>query len=265
MRTLLLALVGLVGCYSPKSESPVPSNALPGTTADREFAKRIELDYRSPMRKRWLDGREPRDVELWTDMCSTGDSAACLRVSKQETGVVLYIGPYCRAGDDLSCRYITWFEGKQYPTLSIPALRRGCAAGLRVDCDLLLASASISDVRFGAETRCRYDLEHCDYVARSFLEEEPRDLMRARFLFELDCQAGSGSACLWLVNAYRTRQLAEPVPRRGDDLHRYLCGRRYESMCPRVDTKCVEWLEALRTSGECHATTPTHGGLPSTN
>lgn len=254
----MLVLAAATACRDVKPDARPTANAssTPTSPAERELARRLELDYRSPMRERWLDEEEPQDRELFTSMCENGDPAACLRASKKWPSVIGYIAAYCRAGDELSCRYDRWSRSEAnapYPSLSSAELRRGCAAGFSAECDALLGSTSTDDVRFAADTVCRYEKRECERAAEIYLRDTPRDAIRARYLLELDCQSNDLTSCQRLLMAYRAREFAEPIPGRAADLHRFLCGQRNAPFCAAADTRCNEWREAMQAPNACPA------------
>jgi hypothetical protein len=229
MRWILSGLALIAACGSttplpPVIESRAADPVAP--TLENEIARSLELDYRSPMQPREKSQVEP----LLTAKCKDGDRGACLRASMFRFGMELQpeIEANCTAGDELSCRAIASVKvgfRDQYPyKLSSAELRRGCAAGLWAECDLLMESGVRADVRFGAEVSCIATRFACTTAGSSYMNDEPRNLDRARYLHELGCQADVRD-CLSLAFAYVEKLLPEPMEGRGIDLVREICRR----------------------------------------
>ncbi len=250
-----MCVVALAACRATTPNAPAIANVDADTLIEHELARRAELDYRSPMRERWLDQDEPEDAEVFLGMCEEGDAIACFRSGRRRPAWL--IERNCHAGHQLSCRFTAWYNARsraRYPfSLSTAELRRGCAAGLAAECELLLESRSIEEVRFGAETRCRYERERCDVAAETYLAAVPREPARARYLLELGCQSRDLTSCYRLSVAYRNHELKEPLPGRGNDLRRYVCATRFEPYCADADTKCNQWRKALEAPNACPA------------
>jgi hypothetical protein len=257
-----LAVVGVVaGCGTVRTDPPPTTNAQLTTPFDRELGRMQELDYRSPMRPRWTSDELSERREILKTTCESGTPLACRRVYRPGT-TRGDIAMYCRAGDQLSCRWDTWWNNLNaspgnaddvpYPfTLPESELRRGCAEGLHAECVLLLRTNDVANVRHGAENNCRFAKRDCLVGAESYLSVEPREPMRARYLAELDCQRDDLNSCLWLSLAYRSGSLVEPVVGRGDELHNYVCQHRHSQFCAEIDTKCNARRDALLAHGAC--------------
>lgn len=258
MRWLVACFV-VLGCRAERinTAAPPPNNLQSTTSLDRELARRQELDYRSPMRERWSADEEMEYRDRLKFLCESGDPTACRRAHHRRVGSARAdISRYCRGGDEISCRWDRWWQAlnastktaTQFPypfTLPVGELRRGCAAGLHAECDVLIRTAVPENVRLGAENNCRFDERDCVRAAESYLHDEPRMPARGRDLVELDCQRDALDACLWLSVAYRSKAFAEPVPGRSDALHLHLCTNRYSPFCADADTKCNQWRETF--------------------
>ncbi len=207
-------------------------------TAEREFERSLELDYRRPMSAVPRADQVPHYVELFVAKCIAGDRAACLRATMRtiDPGNLLpQIKANCRAGHQLSCRSVAGYENgirQNYPfVLSVAEQRIGCAAGLWVECDLLFESESPLEVRYSAEISCLYARRDCSVAGKSYRDVEPRNLDRVRYLLELGCQSADLGSCLDLAYAYVEGDLQEPVPGRGRELIRYVCARAPTNGC----------------------------------
>jgi hypothetical protein len=267
MKTMIALLV-FGACGSARTVSAPTeqtSNVQPSSPLDRELSRMQELDYRSPMQPRWTDDEKSERREFLKSECEQSP-LACLRSSSPAADRA-YIHLHCRAGDRFSCRWHEWWEGLNgttgdlrsvpYPfTLPDAELRRGCAAGLHAECDLLLRTNDVANVRHGAENNCRFAKRDCLAGSESYMEAEPREPLRARFLAELDCQRDDLNSCLWLSLAYRSGALSEPAVGRGDELHRYVCKHRNSQFCAEIDTKCNARREALLAPGVCEPPRP---------
>lgn len=224
----LCLLLGL-GCAQTTSRpQAAPSNASEGTVVDQVFATRYTLDYRHPLQEKWFHDAVP--LPDLAERCHEGDPDACLQSTmdgKVAGATISYIMRNCRSGHDLSCRYEEWEKTgykEPYPFELSPAeLRRGCAVGIAPECDVLVASRVVDDARFGAEMSCLLAKRDCIRAAQSYLHDEPRSKLRAQYYLEVDCQTYGGQACLLLSKVYRSGELDEPVPGRGDALERYVC------------------------------------------
>lgn len=235
MRPIVLGLSALVACTPAPSRPALVANEGEPSSVDRDFASRYSLDYRHPMLAYWDHDAIPH--KDYRELCSAGDRVACLQSTmarRTAGGVISDIMLNCRAGDDLSCRYDEWARADfklPYPfTLSRTELRRGCAAGIAPECDLLLEAKGVDDVRFGAETSCLRAKRECVRAAESYLREEPRSKQRAQYYLEVDCQSYGAESCLRLVDAYRGGELEEPVLGRADKLEAFVCAR-HEELC----------------------------------
>jgi hypothetical protein len=263
MKSFILCLALVVGCRPAANPPASAINRESGSPIDGELARWQELDYRSPMRDRWTGEEEMERREFFKSHCENGDPLACRRFYRRIGSARVNIEMYCKAGDDMSCRWHRWWQSLEanlslaaedipYPfALSNADLRKGCAAGLHAECSLLLRSGDVVDVRVGAENNCRFERRDCLVGAESYLRDEPRAPSRARILVELNCQRGDLDSCLWLSIAYRAHVLAEPTPGRGEELHRYSCAHRFERYCADADTKCNERRETLLVPGAC--------------
>ncbi len=236
-----MCLLVLGACRETPVRAVSPANTSAGTTVDRDFARRYELDYARPMKERWFGDVFPHADYI--ESCRAGDRIACLQStmrSRQAGGIIGDIILNCRAGDDLSCRYDAWSMAdfkEPYPfSLSSTELRRGCAAGIAPECELLVRASNVDDVRFGAETSCLNVKRECIRAAESYLHDEPRSKIRARYYLEVQCQTFGGEGCAKLAVAYRTGVLEEPVPQRGAELERYVC-EYDEKYCGTFTTK----------------------------
>lgn len=194
--------------------------------ANAAYLQSLELDYQRPLHDDSAPFQRGRVVDLFTRVCMSGVPAACLRAMTLniDPAVTAEITKYCANGDQISCRYLAYHSpSEDDPRPSVVDLRRGCEAGLFDECLALTNSESSADVRFGAEMNCLYVRQDCEVAARSYIDDEPRDRTRARFLLELGCQDGSFAMCYELEKLYRKRVLDEAVPGRARELHRYLC------------------------------------------
>lgn len=237
MRSITLSLVIVfIGCREPKREASLPAGraeVAPVVTIEGEFARSLQLDYRSPM----LPRSKSMETSLHAAACRRGEPSACLRATSAFAAQDLFptIEANCRAGHDLSCRSAAANKGEfgnEYPfALSSAELRRGCAAGLWAECDLLFESESPSDARFSAETTCVQVRRRCSSAGDKYLHVEPRNQDRGRYLLELGCQSADFSSCLQLAYAYVEGEVPEPVPGRGRDLVRYVCERAPNENC----------------------------------
>lgn len=238
MRPYRLAVLVSAACSRPPNPTTSTlSNVGEMTIVDRDFTRRYELDYRHPLQERWFGTTAIPPVDH-RELCDRGDPVACLQAtmkSKMAGGVIGPIILNCRRGHDLSCRYLAWDETgykEPYPfQLSSAELRRGCAAGIAPECETLVASGLVDDVRFGAEMSCLHAKRECIRAAQSYLHDEPRSKLRAQYYLEVDCQSSGGQACLLLSTAYHSGELDEPVPGRGKALERYVC-RYDDELCP---------------------------------
>lgn len=240
MRSVVLGLFVLAACGERTlPASPITQTA--NTTAEREFTRSLELDYRNPMAQGFRAPvpqfvvAVPPYVDLFKARCVTGDRSACIRATSYSIivdevllkQILPTIEANCRDGHDLSCRYLVSLDHSErsYPDLSDAELRRGCKAGLLRECVLL----SGDDERFGAEIGCLYARTDCSQVAWKYRSAKDGD-SRARYLLELGCQSGMYDACHDLVTAYRTGEWVEPVPGRGVALTRFMCDAWPEKM-----------------------------------
>lgn len=182
-----------------------------------------------------------RAYATYKDVCLRGDRGACLRATPSnwnDKDLVARIEASCRVGDDLSCRYIAWLHDKELE-LSETELHRGCAAGVYGECDRLNNSASVSERRYAAEASCTRGRDNlqCVFVAESYLQDEPRNPLRARYFLELACQSLDIDTCDRLAIAYQKGQLAEPVPGRGNELRRFVCQARRDETCSNANAE----------------------------
>ncbi len=233
----IVCIVLVVGCR-PTTPPTTPTNevALPSIHGgDAELARGLELDFRGPMKATDREKARPRAYLIYKDACLHGDRSACLRATPQhwdDEDLVARIDTNCRGGDDLSCRYIAWLGNKEL-VLSEAELHRGCAAGVYGECDRLNDSPSVSERRFAAEASCTHggDNRQCVFAAESYLQDEPRNRSRARYLLELACQSFDSATCQRLAMSYQKGELPEPVPGRAVELQRFVCQIKGTESC----------------------------------
>lgn len=266
----IICLAALSACRAEatKPAAPAPTNQQPTSSLDRELARWTELDYRSPMRQRWSSEERSERRLLLNSWCESGNPAACRRGARRNGAASSYLRRYCEQGDEMSCRWTRWWNAYDLTTQTIPEapyilstenLRRGCAEGVHDECDVLIGTGVIDNVRFGSDHNCRFDERDCVRAAEAYLGGESPSPERARSLAELACQREDLSACLWLTVAYRRRLFEEPATGRGESLHRYMCGQRYSPFCAESDTQCNEWRAELLAPDACPAERPPLG------
>lgn len=202
--------------------------------AERALALSAQPDYTRPSADSpfSVDPRLLQAQQKFERICfSGGDPASCLKAPytvRQEPRMRSRIGDNCRSGHDLSCRFL---DEERSSRLSTAELRRGCAAGVRHECYDFEWSKDPAEVRFAKETLCYQDRLGCGEAANSYFLHEPRDLRKARDLYELACQNGDHPACVGVEYEYFDGDLVEPVPGRGEQIHRFLCSANGGAYC----------------------------------
>lgn len=233
IRAALLATI-LHACASSSSAPPVSSvaNTEPNglAIARRELERTMVLTYEDPLRTRPRLEAFWRTFELYGVLCADGELSACLVATRhppmgREDEIVVRIARNCRAGHAFSCRWVHEHssENSELTRLSNAELREGCLAGLDMECLALSDSDALRDVRFAHDTDCIYNHHACEDAADSYLEQEPRDPDRARYLLEHSCQLGHLFGCLRLAIGYENGELAAPVPGRTAVVKAFLC------------------------------------------
>jgi hypothetical protein len=267
-----IVLIMIAGSCRRDIQAPanhVLSTAGPLERADEIRRELMRLDYERPFSTRRRDDLVRRAGALYLEACMAGHESACWKAGGNGYDMV---EANCRNGHQMSCRAtfsrdprlpgaaarvdacafgkqcniealrvecskgFTQSCGRLYRLEPSPALRarirelsmEGCRQSISIECDFLIQDDSLLTV---AEQSCMREGLTCLLVAQRYLQLG--DKGHARDLFERACQLYTmGAPCLVLGLKYVSKELAEPVPGRGQKLIDFECARIESPDCP---------------------------------
>lgn len=143
--------------------------------------------------------KPPCDARKLRQECTEGFASACFALGENETSA---------EGDALLARFLE---------LSV----EGCRAGIALNCGFAGLSKNERDRIDSAERRCELRRDQCADLFSFY--SAAHETTKARDALERACQYGNTSVCLDLGVKYADRELAEPVPGRGQALIDWAC------------------------------------------